>query len=886
MTVFEDRLLAACTRIGGISADVQAWIDANGQLVGTERISLLHEFHHAETTAKRLAAAVGQRPCVAVVGPARSAKTQTIAGLVAHGGDRLRLRFEGIAEPVDFMRHVLPDAGRHINTMAVRLAEQSVPAPQNFPLEIRLLSVACVVKVLGNAYLTAETSGSTVPSLAQIKEAIDQASARVTAETVPGIGEDDVWDIRTYFATRFGADPTIRRLSGSGFWLALAKLAPNLPNAARADLLSLLWGGLEPFGAAFARLADTANTLNGSRRVHCALNAVLSLEPRSGRFQRSPDNIVCGATLTGFEAADPNTVVVRTDTDVWVSVGRKQLTALAAELCLPLPQGSGGLLQAVDIAEFPPIDGRAGIPDFEAGLADNPALLARTYLGAKAVYLLDRAIAAHEITGLVVCADPSTRSLAEIEGLAARWVELTSGADPAERESRDNALFVALTKIDKAFTEQRPGARQRAVDIPSRIGALLNDSLGRDHAWPTEWTPARAFDSVHLLRNPNFKAKQLCTYSNDGRELGLKAGQDERVQRARAAFLKSDIVRRHVASAASVWDEAFVLNDGGLTYLGQSIVAACDKRVQQRQMVTALNGLIRRMRDRLQRYHLSDNFAHQDDHRHAQALLVVRRLRQCNEQQRLGALLGALQVSDAEIADVLSSLGAPAAEAPHVNGAAAPYLNGGGPATMNGNGHADTTAPSPPPTDTARESSAHAAMLARLAVDHWVETVRKVARSSVTHREFRMPVQALEYLTDELIAGAMRLELETQIAGHIERSGGRYRTNAQQVARAAMFAANSIGEYVMRLGANDVFSNQHPRRKGYARAPIFPPKAPILLSTLDAAGPTPDDELYSDWSQAFVTLVADNAASLQERVEPGEQNDRLGRLLKLLDISL
>ena len=145
-----------------------------------------------------------------------------------------------------------------------------------------------------------------------------------------------------------------------------------------------------------------------------------------------------------------------------------------------------------------------------------------------------------------------------------------------------------------------------------------------------------------------------------------------------------------------------------------------------------------RMRDRLQRYHLADNFEHQSNGRHAQALAVVRRLRKCDAERRFGHLLGALQISDAEIADVLHGLGGvPAApcgtngdmngHAPHLNGAVtAPELNGHGAA---------------PATNGITSHETRPAMLARLAIDHWIETVRKVANSAVADRRFKMDRQ-------------------------------------------------------------------------------------------------------------------------------------------------
>ena len=52
------------------------------------------------------------------------------------------------------------------------------------------------------------------------------------------------------------------------------------------------------------------------------------------------------------------------------------------------------------------------------------------------------------------------------------------------------------------------------------------------------------------------------------------------------------------------------------------------------------------------------------------------------------------------------------------------------------------------------------------------------------------------------------------------------------------------------------------------------------------AEPVDERQFYSDWSQAFLAMVDENAGGLRERNVSDEQNRRLGRLLRLLDVSL
>ena len=105
--------------------------------------------------------------------------------------------------------------------------------------------------------------------------------------------------------------------------------------------------------------------------------------------------------------------------------------------------------------------------------------------------------------------------------------------------------------------------------------------------------------------------------------------------------------------------------------------------------------------------------------------------------------------------------------------------------------------------------------------------------------------------------------------------------------RAAICASRVISDYVTSLGFEQMMSNAHPRRKGKEGQPIFAPRHAIRLNAIgEAAGAIMNTDFESDWTQAFLNLVEDNVGGLRERDVSDEQNRKLGRLLKLLDISL
>lgn len=875
----ENRLVFACKQVGEAAAEILEWVDANSDFVGAERIALLQDVHRTEVAAERLAESIHQPPAVAFVGPRRSGKTHIIASLIEPHGGRISMRFDGIRDPIDYMRLIVPEGTRHGTAMAIRLSESVKPLPQNFPVGMRLLSLADVVMILGNAYFTVSGERDQVPTMADVRALHAAASARVNADPVPGLKEEDVWDIQSYFLRRFGDEPLVRTLSAAGFWASLAKLAPGLSNEARGDLLSALWGGLAPFTAVFVKLADVLASLGGGLDASSALDAILGLDPRSGKLSRRADSILSGETVTRIGQKDEQTVVVCNEFGQWVSLSRVAIAALAAEVRLPLPAESSELTGKADVLEMPGIDARDTIAGLSRALRKDPALIGRIFLQAKAVHLVDSFAVDHKITSMVVCIDPATRKAGELASLVGRWVAVTHGGDATARELNENALFLALTKVDRVLLESARTDRDKCADLPTRLRAVLVEELGRDFTWPHEWTPQRPFDNVHLLRTTTVKTKQLLDYSSDGRENGIKSSQKPHVEKAAEDFLGHDVVRRHVADPRAVWNEAMLLNDGGISYLAQSIVGVCDARVRNQQIISALNELRQSLKDRLQRYHVSDHYAFQYDRRRAAALLVVRRLKSAAEQHRLGHLLRAFQLPDTEFADVLANLEVWSGPSAGSGDGTAAKANG-----SNGTAaHAGQRGGQPQIEVEDEYDDGEASRLARTAIDHWIQTLRAVACGTDAARQFQVPRSALQHLVDELIAGASRVELDRRLAKSIQQvASGEASPSA--VAKAATCAASAIGDYVMCLGYSDMMSNSHPRRKGKSQQPIFLPRASASLD--DVAAPVDDRQFYSDWSQAFLSMVDDNVSGLRERNVGDEENRRLGRLLRLLDVSL
>ena len=889
MSMQESRLTSACTGIAATAREILDWISESGGLMAAERVALLHEVYRTETTANTLARAVREGPCVAFVGPSRSGKTQLVSTMIERQSGALAVRFDGIRENVNFLKHISPEGGRFGGSAVTRLTAKTAPAAQNFPVAVRLLSIADLVKILGGAFIAGAERRDLEPSMAMIDRIVADARRRLLPEVQPGLSEEEVWDIRHYFTTRFGEEPLVRALLTSGYWELLTELVGHLSNGDRGRLLSVLWGGLNPVTETFVAMADAVASLGCGRDARCALDAVLGIDSRTGRFQRRPDNVISAQTLQGLGRPDDNTVVVSSQFGQWVSIPRTVLAAIIAEVRLPVANPASELLEKADLLEFPSIDAPVGDGgNLVRGLRKDPGQLGALFMRAKSIYLIERYVEEQAITSMVVCMEAGNSRVGELADLVAAWVEKSHGGDPAARELQANGLFLCFTKLDKEFAEPARRTKERRIDWSKRLQTTLVEGFGQHHTWPMAWSTSRAFDNVHLLRNPSNRAKHLLNYGSDNRELGFKPEQKDRMARLRRDFLADDVVRRHVTDPSIIWNEALEINDGGLTYLAQSIGDVCDDRAKSRHVLNDLGLLGKSLRDRLQRYYISEDLALQQDRRHIAGLMVTRRLRRCAEERRLGHLIRALQLTDTEFNDVLQRHdGATRAENGHVS-----HTNGHG-AGSNGHGAAAAAFASGHLPGALQNDHSSAIILpttaqdyAGIAMTHWVASARLFAQADRICQMLQMPRSSLLQLVDELIAGATRLDLEARIAREMEAIMADAPDASHRIARASMCAANIIGDYIMWLGCNDAQSNNHPRRKGRTQTPIFPPKTATDIWAAAADEPDFDREFLADWSQAFLRLVDENAEELGLRDVNVERNRKLGDLLQQLNIQL
>ena len=84
--------------------------------------------------------------------------------------------------------------------------------------------------------------------------------------------EEDIWDLEDYFQRNLKRAET--KVFNSFFWDRLARTAPYLGLAERADFFSILWGEHRDLTDLYRTLIESLAKLNFSEKAYCQIDAL------------------------------------------------------------------------------------------------------------------------------------------------------------------------------------------------------------------------------------------------------------------------------------------------------------------------------------------------------------------------------------------------------------------------------------------------------------------------------------------------------------------------------------------------------------------------------------------------------------------------------------
>ncbi len=526
---------------------------------GTDALPETQALRDLSVRARKLARAWSRPVCLGLFGPSQAGKSFLVGALLSHELGTLKVRAR--SGEVDFLREINPAKGVESTGVVTRFSTGPADSPlTKHDFECRLLPLEAVLESLATGFLVECTSPAT--SHERIERALDDARRDAGPAAPPLYLEawDAVWhDLGKKYQDRHPYLNELQRHApfAGGAW----KKDVKTPGGWRL-VYSLLWGGpgyAPDVDALFAALVAGLDAVGHAPRVEVQLEHV--------RASSSGVSIIDAACLNSLGSARGPVSAYAPDARRDVAIAPGVLSALIAEVRLPLSPKPGSLLERADILDFP--GGRAlkgingfGQAELSTGRLDNAI---EVYKRGKLTFLFEQYALDREITVLCLCSPGPTKPEAvQLQSQVESWLKIRHGApvpsSPAEIERP--SLFVALTKFDMSLGALRSDNARDRWD--SRVQEACVDFWARSqNSWLYHWGgKGRPFTNAYWIRNPY--ADQMKT---------LKPG-DPDYDLIKQGYLQSRAVERHIKDPAGKWAAVEGDDSSGLAKSGVPLLAS------------------------------------------------------------------------------------------------------------------------------------------------------------------------------------------------------------------------------------------------------------------------------------------------------------------------
>ncbi|CAH2603540.1 conserved protein of unknown function [Rhodovastum atsumiense] len=854
-------LAARCARVERAAQETLHWIAAYPDRVGAQRPALEKLFRLAAVEARKLQAATTRPTAIGVYGLSQAGKSYLISTLARPPGRQLVVELD---RPRPFLAEINPESQKEATGLVTRFTMRRERGPEGFPVRLRLLGETELVMILANSWYCDARD----PQAANTLGPDDIAAALDAAEAEAGraggeVTAEDIWELETYFRNefrRFGAD----RSFSDQFWNRAAAVLPCLPLERRVAFYALLWNRYAPFTEVLLRLARHLQALQFDRVAWAPIEALV---PKT-------DSVLRVDTLERLEATDGPRIELVSGRGGRCRLLRPELTAMIAELELPMSERPWPLLQEADLLDFPGARERKGM-DIAAEVAAYPARLGEFFLRGKVAFLFERYAAERELNALLLCIKESNNPYdATIRQALRNWIARTHGERPEDRARVATSLFVVLTRMDVHF--DRTGGRDPRApsgDLwEARIKASLQQPLQESDGWLDAWHPGRAFDNVLLARNPT-RSQSLSTLDEAEREVAFLPGVEERIARWGAEFAAHPDVRRYVREPLRCWQEVFRLEDAGMSYLIERLEPVCNGALKLAQIENQLALLQEAMRRRIAEWYVSGDMQTQYARRKAALQPALEALVELGNAERFGLLLTQFHLEPDEAREVLLRVGAdpePALGTDRQRGGAVSGIL----ALIEDD---DTLQPIIQRRDPARER-------AEALFGAWVAKVRRFAAEETLRAWFGFTAPEADAVVAELVAAALRGGVVARLALAL-RGRGRIERFDLAARGHAMAAAQVINEHVNFVGFRTDGKPAPDRPSlGKGAGPVFAAPPPIAeLREIDEEPPPYGPLFCISWIKALAEATRRNVFDRGDGTLLDQaQNEAVGKILELI----
>ncbi len=864
------QLKRACVAVSQSVRGVLDWVrdPENSERLEDAPPDLDRELRRTARRIQRLEQATQRNAAISVYGPSQAGKSFLVSQLGRPRSGVLQAAYSGEGNALNYLKEVNPEGEGESTGLVTRFTMQRPQTPAGFPIPLQLLSEADVIMILINSFFEDGDVSEDPPNKGDALGAhVTNARAKV-GPAMPGLQQEDLWDIADYVRRKFGQFNYSEALEA--FWDEAGDIAPRLDLEARGEFLSILWGGYAEFTNLYLSLASALAQLGHDRTLF------------AGRYALVPKatSIIDVAMLHQLYALDgAERIDVSTATGRPVGIPKPVLSALTAELVFPMTECSHDFLSHTDLLDFPGARNRFQKP-LSVQFEEERSPLGELFLRGKVAYLFDKYVEDQDITSMLLCIPGSNMETTSLPALIDRWIVETMGGDPETRKHRDNLLMFVLTKFDEQLTDS--GASDgETTRFERRIKYSLLERFGRGRdKWVFDWGPGQPFNNCFLARNPAYPAHGYFTYDDAGLETP-RPETAKRLAELRQGFLSAAAVKAHIVDPQGTWDSALTANDGGIAHIVEGINKICRPDTKPRQVHDQISDQVGRLMSLIEPFHVSDDLEKRRSEKQREIDALIGNLEQVLESDRFGALIHALCVPQDKLRgqiaslspDVRVSASSAASTAEEIDGVRRQRWKARG--TPAQEDPADTT-----PDQTVPQRFPAEVILARKALGSWLEnldTARDVAGPALG----LAPEQA-RVLVGELRAASARLRLQDTLASLI-REMDFVMTTEQQASEAALICAQMINRFIHDLGAPDLPQETRPRYEDQDGnvIKVFTARAQtddvisLPLNPVDTA-----ERYWMNWVYALDDLAMRNVMEQSGSTVNAEQNQKLGTLLR------
>ncbi|PRX10058.1 UNVERIFIED_ORG: hypothetical protein BCL66_105244 [Martelella mediterranea] len=888
-------LLAEARNVSEAAKQGMAWTESpeSRERMGERLASVSKELRRGAVTASRLIDAVERPMAVAVFGASQVGKSHLIS-VLARSNDELFATFDGVDEPVSYINRINIDKGTESTGVVTRFTMRKAPAPSGFPVCLRLLGHADIIKILANAYFL-DGKPRDLAERNEIEAHIEPYRDMAGSPANNGLSIEDIWDLEEYCKEYLDNSPLTPKLAP--FWRVAARCFSYLTIEQLGDFLSILWGGQKAVSKLYVDLVSGLQSLDFPSEAFVPLDVIdatdstiISIVTVDGLndLASGSDQMIEIATHSGKRTSLPRSSVAALTAELWITIKDKPWDFLDHTDLLDFPGYRSRGLEAGDI-DLDDADGPRGIARF---LSEHPdQTLKQLLLRGKVEYLFQRYVAEQEITSMLLCAKDSNLDVLQLPEVVARWIGTTHGSKPADRQGKDILLFFIFTMFDKHF-EQKAGDDLHGLGrrFVGRMESSLLHPYGKNpDSWVQNWGPGKPFDNCFLMRNPNVHNDSIFVLDENHREEKLRPDKADFINRLKAAFSETPEVRAHFRDPKQAFDQMMALNDGGARHIAENLSPVCDPAIKERQIAFRLSQLRHRLRNALEPYFVPTDSRERLAERLKVADQVIEDIYRCESLGRFGSFLSGLMLDTEALADRLSEVNlnrsvetAHAATQPTAAVATTPRPRPGGDGPRPRPGRAPAEAPAAVATEN-NGLKERETLMGEAAVGELETRLGDAAANPHFAALVGMSTDTLGEIARELTTAAERVELARRVADTITRVAFVDRRD-QMIEKATVAAEQVTNHFIADFGTSllDPEERAIVELEGGSR-PAFQQRP----TTFDASGigPVPDSfaqRYVDDWVHAFYGAVEKNALSDSGLTIDPALNETLSNILDML----